>query len=49
MATIRNLAVGTLKILGTDDIAKTNRAICHEPERALAVLGIIKNVDTHGN
>ncbi|MER7820689.1 hypothetical protein ABTX79_36575, partial [Streptomyces sp. NPDC096153] len=38
MATIRNLAIGTLKILGADNIAKTTRAIRHEPERALAIL-----------
>ncbi|MGW1272289.1 hypothetical protein [Streptomyces sp. NPDC002491] len=48
MATIRNLAVGTLKILGTDDIAKTTRAILHEPERTLAVLGITNNPDAQG-
>ena len=35
MATIRNLAIGTLKILGADNIAKTTRAIRDEPERAL--------------
>ncbi|BBC34317.1 hypothetical protein SGFS_056110 [Streptomyces graminofaciens] len=48
MATIRNLAIGTLKILGADNIAKTTRAIRHEPERALAILGITNNPDTHG-
>ncbi|MFJ9154245.1 ISAs1 family transposase, partial [Streptomyces sp. NPDC102270] len=46
MATIRNLAMGTLKILGADNIAKTTRAIRHEPERALAILGITNNPDT---
>ncbi|WP_328959083.1 hypothetical protein [Kitasatospora purpeofusca] len=40
MATTRNLAIGTLKILGADNIAKTTRAIRHGPERALAILGI---------
>ncbi|CAL9371596.1 ISAs1 family transposase [Streptomyces sp. enrichment culture] len=48
MATFRNLAIGTLKILGADNIAKTTRAIRHEPERALAILGITNNPDTHG-
>ncbi|WP_329538366.1 hypothetical protein OG568_61055 (plasmid) [Streptomyces sp. NBC_01450] len=48
MATIRNLAIGTLKTLGADNIAKTTRAIRHEPERALAILGITNNPDTHG-
>ncbi|NIY67610.1 hypothetical protein SMALB_5670 [Streptomyces malaysiensis] len=43
MATIRNLAIGTLKILGADNIAKTTRAIRHDPQRALAVLGITNN------
>lgn len=47
MATICNLAIGTLKILGADNIAKTARAIRHEPERALAILGITNNPDTH--
>ncbi|CAM5566795.1 hypothetical protein SGLAM104S_09761 [Streptomyces glaucescens] len=36
MATIRNLAIGTLKILGSDNIAKTTRA---ELDQALAGLG----------
>lgn len=40
MATIRNLAIGALKILGADNIAKTTRAIRHDPERSLAILGI---------
>ncbi|MGW1365440.1 ISAs1 family transposase, partial [Streptomyces chartreusis] len=48
MATIRNLAIGTLKILGADNIAKTTRAIRHEPQRALATLDITNNQDTHG-
>ncbi len=47
MATIRNLAIGTLKILGADNIAKTTRAIRHEPQRSLAILGITSNPDTH--
>ncbi|MFF4801223.1 hypothetical protein ACFY1U_22990 [Streptomyces sp. NPDC001351] len=47
MATIRNLAIGTLKLLEADGIAKT-RAIRHEPERALTILGITNNQDTHG-
>jgi predicted transposase YbfD/YdcC len=40
MAAFRNLAVGTLKILGADNIAKTTRAIGEKPERALPILGI---------
>ncbi|MCZ7460630.1 ISAs1 family transposase [Streptomyces sp. WMMC940] len=48
MATFRNLAIGTLKLLGADNIAKTTRAIRHEPERALAILGITNNPGTHG-
>lgn len=43
-----DLAIGTLKILGADNIAKTTRAIRHEPERALAILGITNNPDTQG-
>ncbi|WP_256252236.1 hypothetical protein [Streptomyces sp. yr375] len=43
-----NLAIGTLKILGADNIAKTTRTIRDEPERALAILGITNNPDTHG-
>jgi hypothetical protein len=48
MATFRNLAIGTLKILGADNIAKTTRAIRHEPKRALAILGITGTPDTYG-
>lgn len=48
MATLRNLAIGTLKILGADNIAKTTRAIRDQPERALPILGITYNPDTHG-
>jgi predicted transposase YbfD/YdcC len=48
MATFRNLAIGTLKILGADNITKTTRAIHHEPERALAILNITNNTDTQG-
>ncbi|MFE0696661.1 ISAs1 family transposase [Streptomyces sp. NPDC058869] len=49
MATFRNLAIGTLKILGADNIAKTTRALRHEPDRALAILDITNNPDTQGN
>ncbi|MFZ4266745.1 hypothetical protein [Streptomyces arboris] len=38
----------SLKILGADNIAKATRAIRHEPERALTILGITNNQDTHG-
>lgn len=48
MANFRNLAIGTLKLLGADNIAKTTRAIHHEPERALTILGITNNPATHG-
>ncbi|MFF1792607.1 ISAs1 family transposase, partial [Kitasatospora sp. NPDC058243] len=48
MATFRNLAIGVLKILGADNIAKTTRAIRNEPERALRILGITNEPDTYG-
>jgi predicted transposase YbfD/YdcC len=48
MASFRNLAIGTLKILGVDNIAKTTRAIRHEPERALTILGIANNPHIQG-
>ena len=48
MATFRNLAIGVLKILGADNIAKTTRAIRDEPERALPILGITNDPDTYG-
>ncbi|MFF7987999.1 hypothetical protein ACFZDK_54920 [Streptomyces sp. NPDC007901] len=48
MATFRNLALGTLKILGADNIAKTTRAIRDEPERALPILGINPRPDLNG-
>jgi predicted transposase YbfD/YdcC len=48
MATLRNLAIGALKTLGADNIAKTTRAIRDEPRRALPILGIISDPDTNG-
>ncbi|MGC4855764.1 ISAs1 family transposase [Micromonospora sp. DT4] len=48
MATLRNLAIGVLKTLGAHNIAKTTRAIRDEPRRALPILGITNNPDTHG-
>ena len=48
MATLRNLAIGVLKILGADNIAKTTRAIRDEPQRALPILGITNDPDTYG-
>lgn len=48
MATFRNLAIGLLKALGSDNIAKTTRAIRDQPERALPLLGIINNSDVQG-
>ncbi|MFE8950648.1 ISAs1 family transposase [Streptomyces sp. NPDC007856] len=48
MPTLRNLAIGVLKTLGADNIAKTTRAIRDEPQRALPILGITNNPDAHG-
>jgi hypothetical protein len=48
MATLRNLAIGALKTLGADNIAKTTRAVRDDPSRALPILGITNNPDTHG-
>ncbi|MFG3403746.1 ISAs1 family transposase [Streptomyces sp. NPDC048142] len=48
MAALRNLAIGTLKILGADNIAKTTRTIRHQPTQALQILGILSNPDPHG-
>jgi predicted transposase YbfD/YdcC len=48
MATLRNLAIGALKTLGADNIAKTTRAIRDQPERALPILGITNNPDLYG-
>ena len=48
MATFRNLAIGMLRTLGADNIAKTTRAIRDEPERALPILGITNNPDAYG-
>ena len=48
MATLRNLAIGALKTLGAENIAKTTRAIRDEPARALPILGITVNPDACG-
>ncbi|MEU8869128.1 ISAs1 family transposase [Streptomyces umbrinus] len=48
MASLRNLAIGLLKILGANNIAKTTRAIRDQPERALPLLGITTKPDPHG-
>ncbi len=40
MATFRNLAIGVVKPLCADNIAKTTRAIGDQPERVLPVLGV---------
>jgi len=48
MATFHNRAIGPLKALGADNIAKTTRAIRDQPERALPLLGIINNPDVQG-
>ncbi|WP_307783799.1 ISAs1 family transposase [Streptomyces spinoverrucosus] len=48
MATLRNLAIGLLRTLGADNIAKTTRAIRDQPERALPLLGITNNPGIEG-
>lgn len=48
MAALRNLAIGTLKLLGADSIAKTTRVIRNESERAPTILGITDTPDTYG-
>ncbi|MER6210964.1 ISAs1 family transposase [Streptomyces sp. NPDC001642] len=48
MATLRNLAIGVLKTLGADNIAKTTRAIRDEPGRALPILSITNDRGTYG-
>lgn len=40
MASLRNLAIGRLRLLGADNIAKTTRAIRNAPEHALRIWGI---------
>ncbi|MFE9601383.1 ISAs1 family transposase [Streptomyces hokutonensis] len=40
MAALRNLAIGRLRLLGADNIAKTTRAIRDVPEHALWIWGI---------
>ena len=41
-------AIGALKALGADNMAKTTRAIRNEPQRALPILGITNDPDTYG-
>ncbi|MFJ9909256.1 hypothetical protein ACIRVK_41655, partial [Streptomyces sp. NPDC101152] len=48
MASLRNLAIGALKTLGAENVAKTTRAIRDEPARALPILGIAVNPDAFG-
>ncbi|MEU9480508.1 hypothetical protein [Streptomyces sp. NPDC048191] len=48
MAAFRNLAIGPLKILGADNIAKTTRAIHRNPEHALRILSLTGDPDTPG-
>ena len=48
MAPLRNLAIGVLKTLGADNIARTTRAIRHEPRRALPILRITNDPDSYG-
>ncbi|WP_258037245.1 MULTISPECIES: ISAs1 family transposase [unclassified Streptomyces] len=40
MAALRNLAIGRLRLLGADNIAKTTRAIRDAPEHAIWIWGI---------
>ncbi|MFB6963530.1 hypothetical protein ACFCYB_43100, partial [Streptomyces sp. NPDC056309] len=40
MAALRNLAIGRLRLLGADNIAKTTRAIRDAPEHAVWIWGI---------
>ncbi|MFH9967860.1 hypothetical protein ACH4PR_42015 [Streptomyces mirabilis] len=40
MAALRNLAIGRLRLLGADNIAKTTRAIRDVPEHAVWIWGI---------
>ncbi|MFI0724653.1 ISAs1 family transposase, partial [Streptomyces sp. NPDC021224] len=40
MASLRNLAIGRLRLLGADNIAKTTRAIRDAPEHAVWIWGI---------
>ncbi|GAB3716523.1 hypothetical protein [Nocardiopsis nanhaiensis] len=47
-ATFRNLAIGVLKTLGADDIAKTTRAIRDLPEHTLPFFGIGYEPDLPG-
>ncbi|MFH8447232.1 hypothetical protein ACH4D3_39305 [Streptomyces sp. NPDC018026] len=48
MAAFRNLAIGALKILGADNIAKSTRAIHHKPEHAFHILGVTGDPDAPG-
>nr|WP_273474188.1 ISAs1 family transposase [Nocardiopsis sinuspersici] len=48
MAALRNLAIGVLKTMGADNIAKTTRAIRDLPERALPFYGISYQPDHSG-
>jgi hypothetical protein len=43
MAALRNLAIGRLRLLGADDVAKTTRAIRDAPEHALWIWGIAES------
>jgi predicted transposase YbfD/YdcC len=48
MATFRSLAIGLLKTLGANNIAKTTRAIRDQPERALPLPDVTNNPDAQG-
>lgn len=45
---LRDIAIGVLKTLGADNIARATRAIRDEPGRALPVLGITNDPGTQG-
>ena len=40
MATLRNAAIGVLRLAGTTNIAAANRHYARNPNRPLALLGI---------
>nr|WSZ18910.1 transposase [Streptomyces canus] len=48
MAALRNLAIGRLRLLGADNIAKTTRAIRDAPEHAFWIWGITDSPPTPG-
>jgi hypothetical protein len=49
MAALRNMAIGRLRLLGADNIAKTTRAIRDAPEHALWIWGNHRQPTPTGN